>query len=682
MSGPREDMSGSGLGAFPSVRDVRGLREFRGLRGFRGRWGRSWWSGVVLFVVCVAMYLPGVFTMPPVDRDESRFAQASRQMVEAADDGRWGELLVPRVQERDRLNKPILIYWLQAIPGWVFDRDAAGADPRTGRIWAYRLVSVLCAALAAVFTWRAGRVLMDPRAAWLGGLMLGTCVMVMWDARQARADQLLLACTAGALWALAVLWRRRDSARTLGPALWLWVAVGLGVMAKGPITPMVVVLAMAALGLATGRWDVVLRKSRAWWGVLIVLGMIVPWVLAVGAQVGFGEYARIVWDETIGRSGGAKEGHWGPPGYHLVLLAVLLFPWSLFTLEALVGGFRRGWAKTDGEGKWWRRAWRRLRNGRAGRAEVVLWCWIAPAWVVFELVATKLPHYTLVLYPAIALLTARWVLRKAARGDGRPSVKERTALSFVWRKQRAWWQRFGLERRTFTRKERDTGGVGAVIYLLIGLAILYAIPLAILTADVINSASTGGTIRPIWIPFVLPLILAICVLARSHWSMQRNGAIAYALGALVIFGWLLPGSNGLWASAAANEVIQRFDPKGERPLATVRYHEDSLVFLTRGRVEKIGAREAEIWLVEHPDGLVVWQSRMTDEGWLMREVRQIGWFFNYSKGERVNLLLFGRGVGIESVDAASAGLSMMDDQDGAIGNDDEPVGPAEPPAER
>ena len=174
MSGPRKDRSGSGRRGFPSIRGIRGVR-----------WARSWWSGVVLFVVCVGMYLPGLFTIPPVDRDESRFAQASRQMVEAADDGRWGELLVPRVQERDRLNKPILIYWLQAVPGWVFDRDAAGADPRTGRIWAYRLVSVLCAALAAVFTWRAGRVLMDPRAAWLGGLMLGTCVMVMWDARQA-----------------------------------------------------------------------------------------------------------------------------------------------------------------------------------------------------------------------------------------------------------------------------------------------------------------------------------------------------------------------------------------------------------------------------------------------------------------------------------------------------------------
>lgn len=667
MSGPREDRSVSGLRAFPGV---------------RGRWGRSWWSGVVLFVVCVAMYLPGVFTMPPVDRDESRFAQASRQMVQSVDRGEWGELLVPRVQERDRLNKPVLIYWLQAIPGWVFDRDAAGADPRTERIWAYRLVSVLCAAFAAVFTWRAGRVLMDPRAAWLGGLMLGTCVMVMWDARQARADQLLLACTAGALWALAVLWRRRDTARTLGPALWLWVAVGLGVMAKGPITPMVVVLAMAALGVATGRWDVVLRKSRPWWGVVIVLGMIVAWVIPLGMQVGFGEYTRIVWDETIGRSGGAKEGHWGPPGYHLVLLAVLFFPWSLFTLEALVGGFRSGWARTDGEGKWWRRVWKRLRNARSGRAEVVLWCWIAPAWVVFELVATKLPHYTLVLYPAIALLTARWVLRKAARGEGRPVEKERSGWYFVRRDGGAWWKRLGLERRTFTRKVRDEGGFGAWIYLLIGLAILGGIPVALLATDVINYSSSGGTIRPIWIPFLLPLIFSVCALfTRSHWEMQRNGAIAYALGALVIFGWMLPGSNGLWASAAANEMIQRFDPASERPLATVRYHEDSLVFLTRGRIERMSAGAAEAWVAEHPDGLVVWQYRM-NEPWLMRGLREIGWFFNYSKGETVTLLLFGRGVGIKPVDAASGGPSMMDDQDGAIGNDDQSAGPAEPPAER
>ncbi|TVQ78778.1 MAG: hypothetical protein EA380_05445, partial [Phycisphaeraceae bacterium] len=86
MSGSREDRSGSGVegaGGFPVRSEFREFREFRGFRGFRGgrgirgfqgRWARSWWAGVVLFVVCVAMYLPGLFTIPPVDRDESRFA--------------------------------------------------------------------------------------------------------------------------------------------------------------------------------------------------------------------------------------------------------------------------------------------------------------------------------------------------------------------------------------------------------------------------------------------------------------------------------------------------------------------------------------------------------------------------------------------------------------------------------
>jgi 4-amino-4-deoxy-L-arabinose transferase-like glycosyltransferase len=35
-----------------------------------------------------------------------------------------------------------------------------------------------------------------------------------------------------------------------------------------------------------------------------------------------------------------------------------------------------------------------------------LLAWLAPSWIVFELVVTKLPHYVLPLYPAIAILTA------------------------------------------------------------------------------------------------------------------------------------------------------------------------------------------------------------------------------------------------------------------------------------
>src|SRR4051812_21387330 len=78
--------------------------------GLGGRLGRlnAWAAGVLLVALCLAVYLPGFFAIPVVDRDEARFAQASRQMLES------GDYVVPRVQGTPRLNKPPLIYWLQA----------------------------------------------------------------------------------------------------------------------------------------------------------------------------------------------------------------------------------------------------------------------------------------------------------------------------------------------------------------------------------------------------------------------------------------------------------------------------------------------------------------------------------------------------------------------------------------
>ncbi|MEM1167050.1 MAG: glycosyltransferase family 39 protein, partial [Planctomycetota bacterium] len=201
-------------------------------RRFR-RAARSPLAGAALVIICLVAYLPGLFTMPPVDRDESRFAQATRQMVEGVREADSPAevieaLAVPMIQDRPRLNKPPLVYWVQAIPAGVLGLDRAerdigrawfGAALPTGNIGAFRVASVFCSILAVVFTWRLGLRLFEPRTAFVAAALLGTCIMVLWDARQARADQLLLACTAASMWALAATWRRpRPTSRSLALA--------------------------------------------------------------------------------------------------------------------------------------------------------------------------------------------------------------------------------------------------------------------------------------------------------------------------------------------------------------------------------------------------------------------------------------------------------------------------------
>src|SRR5438270_13844920 len=84
----------------------------------------------LLGLLGLLLWLPGVLSLPALDRDESRFAQSARQMVESGDavDIRFGH--VPRYK------KPVGIYWLQAastkLAGW----------GRDDRIWTYRLPSL------------------------------------------------------------------------------------------------------------------------------------------------------------------------------------------------------------------------------------------------------------------------------------------------------------------------------------------------------------------------------------------------------------------------------------------------------------------------------------------------------------------------------------------------------------
>lgn len=561
-----------------------------GARTLRVMTRRDARAGFLLVVACLVVYLPGLFSMPPVDRDESRFAQASRQVMQAAEAGDIEGVLVPRIQEKPRLNKPPLIYWLQAGSAWFADRDGAGADPRLQRIGWYRLPSVLCAIFAVLATWRTGCLLYRRDEGFLAALMLALCPMVVWDAHQARADQLLLACTGGALWALASIWNtsRSRGVVSLRQSIALWLCIGLGVMAKGPVTPMIALLAIAALCWMGAGWRLV-RSTRPLLGLTIVIAMVGPWVVGVASVVGFERYLSIVYDETLGRAGSAMESHWGPPGYHLVLLPVLFFPGSLVTLIALQRGRRR--ARRRGSWNWM-------------SPEALLLAWTVPAWIVFEAVMTKLPHYTMVLYPAIALMSARVlvVLSRRARGLDRAGavlwgvLGTAIALAPV-----VLFVRFRPEVASETR-----------VYLALGLCIGAAY---FVWAGV--KQATGGNVR----------------------RALQDGGWAAAFISVGLIGGVLPGVRGLWPSSAAAAAIALSDPDADHPIARTGYHEDSFVFLTRGRAERVGRKALSSWLAEHPRGIALYQSSEDDEPPAHSGVISEVSGFNYSKGERVRLLL-------------------------------------------
>src|SRR5919197_524381 len=139
----------------------------------------------VLILVSLAAFLPGFFQIPPTDRDEARFAQATKQMVET------GDFVDIRYQDEVRYKKPVGIYWLQA--GVVRAAEALGVPQALSTIWLYRIPSLIGAIAAVMLTYWAALAFVSRRAAVFAGLLMASCILLSVEGRIAKTDAMLLA---------------------------------------------------------------------------------------------------------------------------------------------------------------------------------------------------------------------------------------------------------------------------------------------------------------------------------------------------------------------------------------------------------------------------------------------------------------------------------------------------------
>src|SRR3954470_6240165 len=89
----------------------------------------------LLVLLSLACFLPGFSSLQPMDRDEPRYTQASKQMLES------GDFVDIRFQDEARHKKPVGIYWLQAAA--VKAGEALGVLQARTQIWLYRIPSLL-----------------------------------------------------------------------------------------------------------------------------------------------------------------------------------------------------------------------------------------------------------------------------------------------------------------------------------------------------------------------------------------------------------------------------------------------------------------------------------------------------------------------------------------------------------
>src|SRR5271155_4478830 len=191
-------------------------------------------------------FLPGFFNIPPIDRDEARFAQATKQMVET------GDFVDIRFQDDVRYKKPVGIYWLQAAA--VETASALGLPGAGLRIWVYRMPSLIGAIGAVLLTYWTALAFVTRRGAVFAALLMCCSVLLGAEARLAKTDAMLLLTVVAAMGALSrvyLSWQRGDDSPQQ-PWAWpaiFWTALAGGILIKGPLILMFVALTIVTLAI-------------------------------------------------------------------------------------------------------------------------------------------------------------------------------------------------------------------------------------------------------------------------------------------------------------------------------------------------------------------------------------------------------------------------------------------------
>ncbi|UMM64092.1 ArnT family glycosyltransferase [Aristophania vespae] len=539
----------------------------------------------LLALLAFFLALPGRMTLPPLDRDEARYMEATEQMVLSND------FLDIHFQNQPRYLQPAGIYWLEALSA---KNSAALFGPQVLRqTWPYRIPSLIAASLIVPLTAWIGFMLFGASTAILGALFLMVSTLFVAESRMATIDTVLLLDILCVEAILVRLYTNRNNRDPVSPffACAYWAALGIGLMLKGPIilipglaTP----LSLCLIERNFSFW----RSLRPAWGWIITLIIVAPWCIGIALKSHGAFFKNAVGHNLLGKITHGQESHGFPPGYYAVIFILAFWPGALFTLRALPS------------------IWERRKNSSV----LFLLCWIVPYWLFFELLATKLPHYVLPTFPAIALLTA--------------------ASLTLWPAPRFLvWQKIIYI-------------IYALLWSVVAIAFCFAGSALLITTSHLISiraliALGGG------LPLVILAIFSLTKNRVKHAAYNIIGAAILIHAGL--FWAVIPNLNLIQLSPHIASSFYKARLCSESVLISASYYEPSLVFLAGPQTRLLDPEQAAKSLIEHSKcDLALIDEK--DKAVFLAELEKAGIKphlydqisgFNYSKGKKLNLSLFG-----------------------------------------
>jgi 4-amino-4-deoxy-L-arabinose transferase-like glycosyltransferase len=314
---------------------------------------------VILVIICLCAFFPGLGKGSLWDRDETHYAEIAREMMV---EETW---TVPYFNGQPFLHKPVFAFWMIGLAYRFFGVNEFSA----------RFFSAVFGLGTCVFTFYIGRFFYDSRAGFLSGLILATGMLPLVIFRAAVTDAYLVFFITGSIYFFLMAAYSENK----GYYYFFYIMMGLGTLVKGPIGLVIPAGIIFIYLLFSGKLGI-LKEMRLSHGLGIITLVVLPWFLRIYFLMGDKFISDFIIKHHLRRLSEPMEGHGGPFWLYIPVIILGFFPWSAFLIQSF----------------------KRIKRSGSDAFRFLL-VWFGVVFMFFSFASTKLPHYILPLFPALAI---------------------------------------------------------------------------------------------------------------------------------------------------------------------------------------------------------------------------------------------------------------------------------------
>ena len=355
---------------------------------------------IILGFLALICFFSTLNIVPPLDRDESRYIQATVQMLETKD------FVNINFLESPRLKKPPGIYWLQAISAVgiknIFFLDSAP-------IWAFRIPSAIGASVSIWVTFLLGQFLFGRAQGLIAALLLMSSPIVIMESHIAKTDSVLLALFLCALYILVKIVFYEDKKLPKPSDITVfafWIIMSFTFLIKGPIA--LVILLLTIISYKVLKEPINFKDLKPIMGIILFMLIILPWFILINSGNNNDVLFNTIKKDMLLKLVSVQESHGAPPGSYLLSSMLTAWPIALFIIPSALWCFKN----------------------KDNKSVKFLLCSLIPSWLFFEIIPTKLLHYVLPLLPSFAILTAAMII-SSVKGIKFRSISENYIFKFL-----------------------------------------------------------------------------------------------------------------------------------------------------------------------------------------------------------------------------------------------------------